>query len=223
MEQKMNDIVVMSLSVLLLISVFIAGFFAYKTQSLVKEITKLKSIPTPIATVTPSPDPTANWKTYKNNDYGFTFKYPNTTKVDEEYLSDSVSKFTKNKRPLMLYVRDLSNKSLIYIDPELPLTTGIVKERGTKILGLTNVDYEKYENTTHFSNFGNKNLPLFSIDTYTSNQEIDMILSTFKFIEPEASSEPVACTEEAKICPDGSSVGRIGPKCEFAPCPITSP
>lgn len=33
------------------------------------------------------------------------------------------------------------------------------------------------------------------------------------------STEPVACTMEAKICPDGSSVGRTGPKCEFAPCP----
>ena len=29
----------------------------------------------------------------------------------------------------------------------------------------------------------------------------------------------VACTMEAKICPDGSSVGRVGPDCEFAPCP----
>jgi hypothetical protein len=28
-----------------------------------------------------------------------------------------------------------------------------------------------------------------------------------------------ACTEEAKICPDGSSVGRIAPDCEFAACP----
>ena len=27
------------------------------------------------------------------------------------------------------------------------------------------------------------------------------------------------CTLEAKICPDGTTVGRIGPKCEFAPCP----
>jgi len=27
------------------------------------------------------------------------------------------------------------------------------------------------------------------------------------------------CTLEAKICPDGSSVGRTGPNCEFAPCP----
>lgn len=29
----------------------------------------------------------------------------------------------------------------------------------------------------------------------------------------------VACTEEAKVCADGSSVGRVAPSCEFAPCP----
>jgi len=28
-----------------------------------------------------------------------------------------------------------------------------------------------------------------------------------------------ACTEEGKICPDGSGVGRVGPNCEFAECP----
>ena len=33
-------------------------------------------------------------------------------------------------------------------------------------------------------------------------------------------NQPVACTQEAKICPDGSSVGRTGPNCEFAECPI---
>ncbi|MFA6430072.1 MAG: hypothetical protein WC229_03605 [Candidatus Paceibacterota bacterium] len=31
----------------------------------------------------------------------------------------------------------------------------------------------------------------------------------------------IACTQEAKICPDGSSVGRIGPRCEFTECPKT--
>jgi len=30
-----------------------------------------------------------------------------------------------------------------------------------------------------------------------------------------------ACTAEAKLCPDGSAVGRTGPNCEFAPCPAT--
>jgi len=33
---------------------------------------------------------------------------------------------------------------------------------------------------------------------------------------------PVACTMEAKLCPDGSAVGRTGPNCEFAECPNTS-
>lgn len=28
-----------------------------------------------------------------------------------------------------------------------------------------------------------------------------------------------ACTTEAKVCPDGTTVGRTGPNCEFAPCP----
>ncbi len=37
------------------------------------------------------------------------------------------------------------------------------------------------------------------------------------------SNKQIACTAEAKLCPDGSSVGRTGPKCEFAKCPtITS-
>ncbi len=28
-----------------------------------------------------------------------------------------------------------------------------------------------------------------------------------------------ACPADAKICPDGTAVGRVGPDCEFAPCP----
>lgn len=40
---------------------------------------------------------------------------------------------------------------------------------------------------------------------------------------PEDSMSPefegVACTMEAKVCPDGSSVGRTGPNCEFEACP----
>jgi hypothetical protein len=32
-------------------------------------------------------------------------------------------------------------------------------------------------------------------------------------------ARPYACTLEAKVCPDGSTVGRTGPNCEFASCP----
>jgi len=38
----------------------------------------------------------------------------------------------------------------------------------------------------------------------------------------EKAEEQVVCTKEAKMCSDGSSVGRIGPDCEFAPCPVAS-
>lgn len=34
---------------------------------------------------------------------------------------------------------------------------------------------------------------------------------------------PQACTQEAKLCSDGSYVARTGPNCEFAFCPVTSP
>ena len=32
----------------------------------------------------------------------------------------------------------------------------------------------------------------------------------------------VACAMDAKICPDGSSVGRVPPDCEFAECPVVA-
>lgn len=35
--------------------------------------------------------------------------------------------------------------------------------------------------------------------------------------------QPIACTMEAKLCPDGSAVGRTGPNCEFAACPEAKP
>jgi len=39
----------------------------------------------------------------------------------------------------------------------------------------------------------------------------------------QTNNQQVACTLEAMICPDGSSVGRTGPNCEFSPCPTVAP
>ena len=52
------------------------------------------------------------------------------------------------------------------------------------------------------------------------------VISSFSFATPSATptpvpSSPLSCTMEAKICPDGSTVGRQGPRCQFAPCPST--
>ncbi len=40
--------------------------------------------------------------------------------------------------------------------------------------------------------------------------------------DPASGGGQVACSMEAKICPDGSAVGRVGPTCEFAACPTPS-
>jgi hypothetical protein len=35
--------------------------------------------------------------------------------------------------------------------------------------------------------------------------------------------DQAVCTLEAKVCPDGTNVGRMPPDCEFAPCPSFTP
>lgn len=54
-------------------------------------------------------------------------------------------------------------------------------------------------------------------------EEIDQTNNPSSSLQPESprgvEGEGVFCTMDAKMCPDGSSVGRIPPSCEFAPCP----
>jgi hypothetical protein len=43
-------------------------------------------------------------------------------------------------------------------------------------------------------------------------------LALYKF-RPANNGIQKECTLEAKICSDGSAVGRVGPNCEFSVCP----
>lgn len=53
---------------------------------------------------------------------------------------------------------------------------------------------------------------------------IILVIATLMYIiSGYSKANQIACTFEAKICPDGSTVGRSGPKCEFAPCPSFIP
>jgi len=94
-QPKQSNFLVILLSILLIISVAIAGFFAFQTRKLVKELTILKSKekivsvattePTvePVATNSASatPDTTANWKTYTDPKQRFLIKYPATWRI----------------------------------------------------------------------------------------------------------------------------------------------
>ncbi len=44
-------------------------------------------------------------------------------------------------------------------------------------------------------------------------------LITGGYVLSKNQNKQMGCTTEAKICPNGSSVGRTGPKCEFSACP----
>ncbi|MBL7036615.1 hypothetical protein ISR94_02080 [Candidatus Microgenomates bacterium] len=74
-----NGFLVTLLSILLLLAVAAAGFFAYQTQNLVKQMQELKvaSIqPTSVPSPKPSTDPTSDWEIYENSKFGFSFKFP---------------------------------------------------------------------------------------------------------------------------------------------------
>lgn len=96
-KPRSNNPLIALLSVLLLTSVLIAGFFAYQTQKLVKELSVVRTnvevveaspepatSPITIATDKPSvssPNPTMNWKTFTNSD--FTYKFPDTWSIGQ--------------------------------------------------------------------------------------------------------------------------------------------
>lgn len=50
-----------------------------------------------------------------------------------------------------------------------------------------------------------------------------VFVAAFWFMNVRVAKAPVdggyVCTQDAKLCPDGSYVGRTGPDCQFAACP----
>jgi hypothetical protein len=82
-QPKQNNFLVVLLSILLIISVSITGFFAFQTQKLVKELTELKAQEKVVAVATTEPVATESstsvtqipgWKFYVNKE--LTFQYP---------------------------------------------------------------------------------------------------------------------------------------------------
>lgn len=46
-----------------------------------------------------------------------------------------------------------------------------------------------------------------------------LLSGRFNFQGNKLPGNEVACTQDVKVCSDGSTVGRVPPNCEFAPCP----
>lgn len=122
---KQSNFLVILLSILLIISVAISGFFAFQTQKLVKELTLLRTESTPVATTEPttelvatnsaSPDPTANWKTYKSSKYNYTLDLPSDWTIGQELLGGAISKLDSNSKVSSIkFNNSLSNIQVFY-------------------------------------------------------------------------------------------------------------
>jgi hypothetical protein len=218
---------------------------------------KTSPVPNPKITqsVSPTPDPTTDWKTYTDKYYGglFLIKYPPDWKVKPDdfnkYIFFESSDYDANIDKGMIIIVAVSDTKQTDIEQwfsdyklvEGPNTVQVYEDTLKRITvgGIPALQYDislqASETTTSFI----KNNKIFSIsinNTLSNNKQIidaqtknyDQILSTFKFLEPAISSQVtptksmVACTQEALLCPDGSSVGRTGPNCEFKPCPKDS-
>jgi len=64
------------------------------------------------------------------------------------------------------------------------------------------------------------------IITFLFGMQYQMMLTEQKGMLPPVETpieieKPIRCQEDAKICPDGTAVGRIAPDCEFEECPVT--
>lgn len=101
---------------ILLIIVFLILAFGGGTYYLGLKQSK-QTIPTPTivqSTLTPAPDPTANWKTYISKSYNFSIDYPSAWKMLENengVVFDAPGKYGSTVEPLVYYVyaKELEN------------------------------------------------------------------------------------------------------------------
>ena len=210
-----------------------------------KQASKVTPTPLPIEASakagTPA-DETANWKTYEDSTFQFRIKYPSDWTLAtgrNEPPRKTVAFKAPNGIGLTLSLEENPNFAdndtyINFVKENYTQDKNLVKEikvDGWKagLLSEQEKGYGTEPPSSPFPDLPYDSVAFFARDKKTYNIDLTSppelsiqedllikILSTFKFLDP---SEEVACTQDVKLCPDGSAVGRTGPNCEFAPCP----
>lgn len=199
-QPKANSFLTILLSILLITSLSIAGFFALQTQRLVNELrvtrdeltarATVESTNEPVATSSSvTTDPTANWKTYINTKYNYTLDLPNDWVVGQEIFGGAVSKFDSNSKVSSVkFSNSLSNIQVFYegdfdhgFEPwqfESKKTINV----GGKVAEQTTLRLEGNTKKWHIVTVSS--IESFRIEAnidQIDESEFDQILSTFKF------------------------------------------
>lgn len=196
-EPKTRFPVIPVLLVILLLLLGSTAFLYYQNMQLKN---MLANYQTPVVSPTPTPttDPTADWKTYTNEKFGFSFKYPQ----ELNFITDTTDKFVENginnsmilvqnydglKEPgnkpenLQLMILVANTKGEFNMENlSSPITStinGITLTKGTTTIKMQRVPVVIFNTSPH-----NVALALNTPDS-TQKDLFDQILSTFKFTQ----------------------------------------
>lgn len=209
-KPEVKNSLVLILSILLIVTVAIAGLFYFQIQKLSKELSKYQTQPSPTPTATT--DPTANWKTYKNSDYSFSFSYPPSYIIQESsgYISlfspadtanpNKDSSVNNKELKMEIYILPSpKNDSLeIYTQEQLDTEKEIQGEnQNLKTVSLSGVKSTYFtwkgvgDGEIYLFLYRGKRFQLVKYPLLTNRQnEFNQILSTLKFSEATSSASP---------------------------------
>lgn len=201
-QPKESNFLTILLSVLLIISIAISGYFALQTQKLVKELAILKTEkevtntfgPTAesVAADSSEADLTANWKTYINTSSNYQISYPTDWEAVNYGLMEAKPADSYTKIVRFSYQPDISKSDIGFNIEETPVVNisqdiefnesknigSRIATCGTSADGMNTFCWLKLPKESKFL--------VFTMSNYKNIEDlkiVDQILSTFKFLE----------------------------------------
>jgi hypothetical protein len=155
--------------------------------------TAVTVVPSPTSTVTVTPDPTADWQTYTNNKFGFSFKYPDnwSLPVEEVIATNSMPVAQQITFGDLLIIEAKDEKyGSPYTLEDLPL------EPQTTPINIGTDNFKALKTTDVSGNivvYLSQSLTSTKVLSFNYHQEltdiVDQILSTFRFIDSSNSPD----------------------------------
>mgnify|MGYP001558689542 FL=1 len=206
---QVKNSLVLIMSILLMVAVAIAGLFYFQIQKLSKELSRYQIQPSPTPSATA--DPTANWRTYTNNYWKISFKYPDSLfKLCPNYFT-----YSTEKEGVQFWGPDfdcpighdvLYKIGFVGYDPgkyselkkpsstETIIIDGKQAQKKIYIYDESDIILSSLKQSVEIVfNLNNGTIVLKQLgDNIDEQKAFDLILSTFKFIEVTPSASPTA-------------------------------